>query len=150
MATATATKKQTLKLGDYSDKELLFLVRDHEDDEGWADSLQVAQTIWPRYAAENPQGATQSVAIRFAWMKRWGVMERHEKLPRKWRLSDDGRALVEGKLTGGQERQIVGLSDEKLMSLGYSISDRYQQAGDIAATLLRRSFQFAEARRRGR
>lgn len=149
MASSNGTKK-SLRLIDYSDRELLHLVRDHEDDEGYADTLQIAQTIWPKYADENPTHAVSSVAMRFAWMKRWGVMERHGKLARKWRLSDAGRGIVEGKLSAAQEKSVIGLADEKLMSLGYALSERYQQADDIPATLLRRAIQFGELRRRAR
>lgn len=144
---ATRSNGRSLRLADFSDRELLALVADHEDSEGWADSLTVAEAIWPRYASEEPQAARASVARRFSWMRRWGVMEWDAKQIGKWRLTDEGRLMVAGRLSAKQEEALLELGDEHLMSLGYLMSDRYQRAGDVSAVLLRRAMQFAQLQR---
>ncbi len=147
---ARRSQRRSLRLDEFSDRELLALVRDHEDSDGWANSLTVAEAIWPKYAAENPVHARMSVAQRFGWMRRWGVMERHGKETGLWRLTEHGRLVVEGRLSAGQLRTIEGIEDGRLMSLGYALSDRYQEAEDAPAILFRRAMQFAQTQRKRR
>jgi hypothetical protein len=146
MASSRRNGHRTLRLEDFSDRELLALVADHEDSEGWADSLHIAQAIWPKYGAEEPERARASVARRFSWLRRWGVMEKGTT--GLWRLTEDGRLLVEGRLSESQAANLADLGDDQLMSLGYAMADRYQEAGDTPAILFRRAMQFATYRRR--
>lgn len=146
MSRRNGSNRRTLRLEDFSDRELLALVADHEDSEGWADSLHVAQAIWPKYGTEEPERARASVARRFSWLRRWGVMEKGDS--GLWRLTRDGRLLAEGRLSEGQRRSVTDLDDEQLMSLGYAMADRYQEAGETPAILFRRAMQFATYRRR--
>jgi hypothetical protein len=146
MASRSNGSGRRLRLEDFSDRELLALVADHEDGEGWAGSLVVAQAIWPKYGAEEPERARASVARRFSWLRRWGVMEKGNS--GLWRLTEDGRLLVEGRLSASQAADLADLGDEQLMSLGYAMADRYQVAGEVPAILFRRAMQFATYRRR--
>jgi hypothetical protein len=143
-------KRYRLRLEDFSDREILALVRDHEDSDGWADSQVVALAIWPRYAAEEDSTARMSVARRFSYLKRWGAMEKHDKTPRLWRLTDAGRAIVEGRLTRAQQDVIEFSGEEKVLALAEALGRRYEAEEELGATLMRRAMQYSYLRRRRR
>lgn len=81
---------KSLRLEDYADHELLYLLNDVGDREGWATSQEVADKL----GITNKEG-THNVGSRFAWCFRFGWLEKHEEArPTKWRLTDAALDLL--------------------------------------------------------
>ena len=79
-----------LRLADFNDIDLLHVLDEVGDDEGWATAEEVARQIGVSH--RNP---SQCVGSRFAWLYRYGVMERRQsKHHTQWRLNVYGYALI--------------------------------------------------------
>ena len=76
---------KSFKLDDYSDRELVHVVVDLANDEGWTSVVDVASRV-------GLKEHVQSVTVRFSWMKRYGILERSPKVKLLWRQI--GRAHV--------------------------------------------------------
>lgn len=145
------SKRPALRLVDFSDRELLALVVDLEGEEGWVPTESIARTIWPqRTSPDDLMHAKASVGTRFAWLKRWGVVEggRQNGSAAAWRLTGQGRALVLGRLSQRTQEAVEGAGDDSLMHLGYALAERYIVASGAGAVVMRRAMQFAHERKR--
>lgn len=134
--------REHLTLYDYSDRELLLMMLDHADDDGWVSThdLATALQVEGKYPA-------RPVGIRLGWMKRYGAVERAEDKP-EWRLTRQGLALAVGDLST-QERQIIeGLTSEQMLSLTRALTTRYRRVGVVAANLMRREWQYGAFQRK--
>jgi hypothetical protein len=120
----------SLRITDFSDRELLAIARDLSNSDGLADIEEVALQIWPR-GKRDPDWhwhAIRCVSIRFSHMSRLGLLEK-AKVRGQWELTDLGREVVRGKTL------------EKF-------GDVYDNADDEHANLLRREFLFRVSRRK--
>src|SRR4051812_6508553 len=105
---------ENLRIESYSDREFLLVVADvagQYGEEGWVDSLQVAQ----RLGFEE----RKVVSSRFSWLRRYEAVERepladeHGNLrwhksgkpmhTQRWRLTGLGEAVAFGRLRKGDE-----------------------------------------------
>ena len=140
---ARRESRASLTLLDYSDRELLNLMLDESDGEGWVDSRDLARTI----------GMTKdhagSVGVRLGWMKRYGATERKDGT-REWRVTPAGRALALGDLSMAEETALTELSPEKLLMVTRLLTQRYTRVGDTAAHLIRREWRYGTHGRRFR
>lgn len=134
-----ASTTPSLRLVDFSDRELLFIVDDCLDSTGWTTVADVAKAL--DLDTPNP---TLNVSSRFSWLKRYGALDREGK---KWQLTPVGRALMSGQLNVTAERVLDGVKPDQLLALTRAIGRRYQQAGDTAATLMRREWVYSSAQR---
>jgi hypothetical protein len=124
----------SLRITDFSDRELLAIARDLSNSDGLADIEEVALQIWPRGKrdADWLWHAIRCVSIRFSHMSRLGLLEKIGT--GKWELTDLGEEVVAGKL--------------KSIKLITQAGDMYEEATDDQASLMRREFQFRIARRK--
>lgn len=83
----------SLRLQEYPDAELLAIVNDMADGDGWSTSEAIAAQI-----GIDAKHARQCVGSRLSWLRRWGYVERHPEIP-AWQVSPLGNALLGGKLT---------------------------------------------------
>jgi hypothetical protein len=127
--------RQSLTLLDYSDRELLNLLLDEGDDQGWVDSRDLARTIGMH------KDHAGSVGQRLGWMRRYGATERKDGT-RQWRTTPAGRALALGDLDPEQQEVVEGLSSEQLLMLTRTLTKRYARVGDTAAHLIRREWRY--------
>jgi len=133
----------TLQLEEFSDIELLHLVLDNQDEDGYVETGEMVLVI-----GLDATHARQCVASRFSWLKRIGAMEHHPEERHKWRLSTAGRALIGGRLSKTEERVMEALQDEKLLSMTRVFTSRYRSAGSVSAALARRELRYGTSRRR--
>ena len=137
----------SLKITDMTDRELLALLADIETG-GWSDVQTLAEAIWPRRAATDGRHCRRVLLTRLAWITRMsGMVEKHDKLPLMYRLTDDGYAFLDAKLTAGQRNVITHASDEKLAEVMALLGDRYGKIGGEMQWLVRREWQHRAARR---
>lgn len=128
-------------LMDFSDRELLNVVLDCEGGDGWIKTEQIVAAV----GLEGPS-AMRCVGIRFSWMKRYGVMERHEKKG-EWRLTEIGRNIALGSLNDMQKKAIDGLSEREVMEATRLLTGRFNRVGPVASTMMRRAWQSGTGRR---
>lgn len=143
---------ESLRITDYSDREFLLVVADHLQDDGWAESLDVARAL----GFENRRFAAQ----RFAWLARYGAVEReHERdeggniryrkdgrirYTQRWRLTPLGEAVAYGQLRKGDETALGRLREDQLPLVTRWLSERSR--GDTGmAKLVQREWRYGHA-----
>lgn len=99
----------SLRNADYTDRELLHIVDDCTNEEGYAHTLEIAEKIFG-----DPEPSKQDrhyVGSRMAWMVRYAFCARHPDEPGLYRLTTEGRNLMGGKLTKGVQTQLDKMGD---------------------------------------
>jgi hypothetical protein len=129
----------SLRLIDYSDRELLHRVNDLADDEGWVTAQQVAEAI--NLTHESP---ARCVGARFNWLKRYGAMHRDGQ---KWRMTTIGQSLAFGNLNTVHAAALDSLPDDRMLALVRAVSNRYRAADGVTATLMGREWKYGVAQR---
>lgn len=147
-----ASQPISLRLSDFSDRELLRIIYDLSDEYGWVESVHLAEHLFPtqvRAGREDKNQALRCVGQRLSWMKRYGVVQRNEK-DRKgtWGLTGQGKLLLTGAIPAHERKVIENLKENQLLDLTETLSMRYFYAGDVAATMMRRQWQFGSIRRK--
>lgn len=138
-----------LRMTDMSDREVLGLVEDQADEDGWTEAAAVATALWPRIYngsanAESQVKAARAVASRLAWMRRYGIVDREEK-SRRWALTREGEHLLNGKLSGAQASAIKSLKGSTLVLAIHEVTER--PADEMLATLMRRAWRYGTVAR---
>ena len=131
----------------FSDEELLALVKDNLDSEGWLTSAELADAIG---IPEDEENRLSGIGIRLGWMARYGVIRKdtEKKFPARWTLTGRGIVILEAVFTSDQEAALKKLKGEQLWRLAGNVADRYTAADDVSAVMVRRTFQRAYRRRR--
>lgn len=135
---------KSFALDDYSDRELVHVIHDLADPEGWVSVEDVAKVVGV------VKGHVRSVVVRFSWMARYGILERAKKPPTRWRLTQAGKEMVAAaSKTAAASSLLHGLTDAEIVWASHTLAGRFQQAKLPHATMARREWQ-REFRRRGR
>lgn len=134
---------ESLTIEDFSDVELLALVNDNADQDGWVTSQEMALAI-----GLDGKTATQCVGQRFSWLRRYGAIEKHTEKMSTWRLSGIGRAMVKGHLSKAEQRILENMGDDKLLSLARGVTTRYRATNATGAQLMRREWTYGTSKRR--
>lgn len=142
----------TLRATDMRDRELLALIADHSDDSGYADTEAIASALWPRAMgaedAADRKAAMGAVATRLAWLVRYGIVLREpnaaKTAKRRWGLTEEGAALLQGTLSSGEQNTIANLKGMKPVLAVASLADRRE--GELVSTLMRRAWAFGGRR----
>jgi hypothetical protein len=121
-----------------SDTELLAIVDDVADEDGWAMTTVVRLQL-----GENPDEHGKSgVGTRLAWMRRYGWLEGQgtgsKADPKRWRLTAVGHALIENpKLAKGVEASLAKLSASQRLVVAREIAEAGAQSSAIRDALRR-------------
>jgi hypothetical protein len=126
-------------LFDFRDFDLMLKLEDEGDAEGWIDTEHIARAL-------GFDDDKRPIAQRFAWMRRYGMLERDEE-KRMWRLSDAGRRVVTAKLRAATSREIEALEDEAFVDVMAKVGQRYRHGSPMIAHMLRREFLYGTAPR---
>ena len=124
---------QSLKLADYSDKELLGIVADCAGEDGWAHTEDIAKTLGIRN--DRPH---QSVGSRLAWLKRYGVVEGGSK---RWRLLEIGTVFLNGSIPKVTEKALDGMEPGQLFTVTRLLSRKQRSADKPVGHMLRREWR---------
>lgn len=125
----------TATLYDFRDLDLMMRIAD--DAERRLSSKDLAENL----GLEAEGGGTQSVAIRLAWMKRYGFVEFDDKR-RDWTLSTAGRRITESRVRAASIKAIEAVPDESMVEVMSHVTARYRLGDPVIANLLRREFMF--------
>lgn len=139
--------RESLRLYDYSDRELVAIIDDVADEEGWASRKSVGQTIFPFVASDEGSDRTKHalrcVAIRLAWLRRYGVLDKRLVAGEsEWTLTEEGHRFLRGKLNAAERRVIEALKEDRLVAATSLLTSRYQRSSPVAANLIRREWMY--------
>ena len=132
-----------------TDRELLALLKDLEDTEGWVDVQAVAEALWPRRAnGDLAAHCRRAVLSRLSWVVRMsGMVEKHPGAPLLYRLTPEGEAFLRAKLNAAQRRAVEGAGDDELAEVIALVGDRYHGMREEVQWLVRREWQHRASRR---
>ena len=139
-----------LRILDFSDRELLAVIRDATNGGTTATSQSIAAAIWPDAADPDSDAAFHGrsvVSSRLTWMRRYGLVDRTD---RDWHLTEIGKRVLDAKIGGSVGEYLSKTGELNLLAVLERISSRYTQVDDTAATVLRRQWQYGQAQRNGR
>jgi hypothetical protein len=143
---------KSLKLEDFSDRELLLIIHDVRDAEGWSTAKDVAERI----DIEHPRPWVP-VASRLGWLRRFGATEREFmwdefgnpmytakgeiRYTQRWRLTEAGLAVAHGNINSRQQEQLERFKDDQLLLVTRWLAERQRNGDGVAAALVRREWK---------
>jgi len=151
---------ESLRITDYSDREVLLIVKDLADPDGWVLAEDVGGAI-----GIVQDHRRRAAAQRLSWLQRYGAVERehlrdaetgelayrthhgepYPKWGQRWRLTDMGEQMADGKLRAPQQRALDGLTDAQLLLAMRHVSSRARVAD--GAKLIEREWRYQWAQR---
>ncbi len=148
-----------LKLENYSDRELLYLLNDlASEDDNWVETTALADRIGlSRNGLDDEQfrlHAQRCVSVRLGWIARLsGAVEKDTERkapdPTRWRLTDVGNAVVKATISEDLSKRLLdGVTDFAALHALDMLSRRYRGANIGAANLMRREWIFGTHRKR--
>jgi len=126
--------KKRASLYDFRDLDLLLKIEAEADDEGWVETEHAARALG--FGDEQ-----RPLGIRFAWMRRYGMLEFDERR-KMWRLTPAAERVTEARLRAAASTQIEELPDEVMVEVMSKVTQRYMHGSPLVATMLRREFQY--------
>ena len=139
----------TLRIYDMTDRELLAIIDDLK--QPWVSSRDVAQSIWPKSAiGDTSQSCRLSVLRRLAYMRKHGLVGKHETERDRWAISPYGHLFLQVKLRANQKHALNGMQDAEMVEVMEILGRRYDEMEDGTAWVLRREWQHREYARRRR
>jgi len=147
---------EALTLLDISDREVLLVIRDVSDGEGYAYADDVATQL--DLGGEHPHRA---VASRLSWLVRYGALERGEMRERTlrdaenegmvtkqrgWKLTPLGLSLAVGKLTKAQQDRLAKANLGELLMTTRALTARMESMNGTSK-LLDREYRYGIKRR---
>ena len=135
-----------VKIGDFSDRELLALLIDmgHQ-----CSAWEMAQRVFgvADDHEELPRLA-RCVTSRFVWMRRYGLVVRGED--GSWQLSQMGLALRTERVATRITNEIGGVAESKLLDLANTVGVRLVDAKEVEGRAMQRELAYQINRRRAR
>jgi hypothetical protein len=131
-----------LSLWGISDMELLALVDDMADEDGWALTTEIRLQL-----GDQPDKSHRSgMGTRLAWMRRYGWLEAtgtgSQKDPKRWRLTAIGHALLDNpKLSSAFERSLEKLNPAQRLVLTRQVGEGAGSSTSEIRDALRRQWQ---------
>jgi hypothetical protein len=123
-----------LRLSDLSDREILLVVADTADDEGWSTADDVGERL-----GMPEESRRRMAAMRLSWMARYGAVQSDPDRPggmSRWRLTAIGQAIAQGRLRRAHERAVDDADDAQLLLLSRIVAERARGSGSSAAAKL--------------
>jgi len=132
-------EKRGLSLYDFRDLDLMHKLAEQNGD--GVSTHDLADML----GFEEKEG-TQSVAVRFTWMRRYGMVAFDDE-ERTWSLSPSGRRVVSAQLRAPALRTIEQMPDEQMVEAMALVTSRFQRGEAMIGHMLRREFLYGTKRR---
>jgi len=130
----------SLRLIDISDRELLHILDDLGDNDGWVSAFDLCRAL-----GLDPDYPNRTVASRFVWLRRFGVVEKRRGRKKasvgEWRLSKAGVDLIDGKLDDKHEARLKRMSDSELWGELAALGEHRLRMRQVSARMMRREMQ---------
>lgn len=163
---AKVEPKARLTLVDFADRDLLGLLIDALDDDGWASSESIVNLPGLKFLREGNPRPVNCVSSRLGWLWRYGAVEREQardengaklyiagdksrpKLTQRWRLTPLGQAMATGTLSTRERDRLDGLDPTKLLDVTRWVARSAVHGPGLARTLTIREFRHSTSDRR--
>lgn len=143
---SNGNSRRDLSLWGISDTELLHVIDDLADEDGWVNSYDVRHQLGEHPDEPDPHSG---VPTRLAWLKRYGWLERSLETG-LYRLTAVGSVIIERPgLSKTVERALEGLSPAQRLTLTRELAENGATAREEIRTALRREWQRNLGRRPG-
>ena len=126
-----------------ADTELLAIVDDLADENGWTATIEVRLQLGEDIEAV---GRRSGIGGRLGWMRRYGWLEREpgptSNAERRWRLTAFGHAVLDdGDLSKSFQNALSKLNPAQRVKLTREISESGANSADEVRNALRREWQ---------
>jgi hypothetical protein len=125
-----------LTLYDFRDVDLMHKIVEEGGAEG-VTSRELAEAL-------GMKDDVSAVAIRSAWMRRYGFFDFDDKT-KMWSLSDAGERIIQADTKASAIDRLANVPDEQLVDVMAHVTSRYRHGELTTATLLRREFVYGTA-----
>jgi hypothetical protein len=88
----------------------------------------------------------RNVGMRFAWMKRYGMVA-YDEDKHLWTVTDGAERVIESHARAAAIKTIEKVPDESMVEIMSHVTSRYRLGDPMIADLLRREFQYGTSRR---
>src|SRR5215467_579662 len=95
-------------LYDCRDLDLMHKLVDEADNEGWVELHHLARSLGLG------DDHNRNLAVRMAWMRRYGILERDDKTG-LWRLSRGGERVVAARVKAASVRELEALPEAAMI-----------------------------------
>ena len=92
------------------------------------------------------EGDNRPVAIRLAWMKRYGMVL-FDQNAREWKLTAGGRRVIASQVRANDIAVVDTLPDESMVEVMAHVTSRWRHGNAMLAHMLRREFLYGTQRR---
>lgn len=143
MSSSNSGEPRDVSLWGIADTELLAIVDDLADADGWTSTYSVRLQLGEDIEVTKQRSG---VGSRLSWMRRYGWLE---GTAGQWRLTADGHAILDGgKLTRALNNQLEKLTPAQRVRLTRQIATEGGASSDPIRTALRREWTRSLGRRR--
>lgn len=127
----------SLRVVEFSDRELLYVVEDNIDpDTGWASSQDIAASLG--IDAKHP---AQCVGQRMSWLHKMGVVDQDERKHNWWSPSELGYKMMSGDIRKALQTQLDNMDAAQLVTITAWLGRQYKSSvSESEAWLLRRQW----------
>jgi hypothetical protein len=125
--------KHSLTLYDFRDIDLMMKLA--EEGASGATAPEVAEAL-----GFNSDG-TQSVGVRFAWMRKYGMLA-FDPVKHIWTVSEGGERVIRAHERAAGIKKIEKVPDEQLVDVVSHVTSRWRLGDPMIADMLRREFMF--------
>ena len=130
---------RSLSVYDFRDTELLSKV-------GEAGADGISSTDLAAEIGYDDLDGHRSVGMRFAHMRKWGMLAFDEKR-RLWRLTEGAERVLASQQLSATQTVIERVPDEEMIAIMSHVTTRYRLGDPMVATMLRREFQYGTSPR---
>jgi hypothetical protein len=124
-----------------SDSELLAVVDDLADEDGWTHTLDVRMQLGEK-PDEAENRSRSGVGPRLSWLRRYGWLEQHRDDRSRWRLTAVGHALLENPdLSRTVESALAKLNPAQRLRLTRELGEAGAASSEEIKTAVRRQWQ---------
>lgn len=124
----------SLTMYDVRDLDLMLRMRDEANDKGEISAQELADAL-------GIPDDVRNVAIRLAWMRRYGMLT-HNAERNGWSLAAGGERVIKAKTRAAVADRIDKVPDEQLVDVMAHVTTRYRYGDPVIATMLRREFAY--------
>jgi len=116
------------------DLDVMLRMRDEANDRGEVTAAELADAL-------GLSDEVRNVAIRLAWMKRYG-MTTYSDERQAWALAPGGQRVIAAKAKAALSERIDNVPDDQLIDVMAHVTTRYRYGDPVIATMLRREFAY--------
>jgi hypothetical protein len=129
---------KSLKLLDYSDRELLLIVMEQSAamEDGYATTGEVADTL-----GIEGDHRRNCVGVRLGYMRRIGAVDKAPDSPTRWTVTPIGKMMATGQIKSNVQKQLDNLGPETMLLLTRFVGQRQKQSPTVAGQLIHREWK---------